>query len=109
MLGPISPEAVDCSRSAFKQCLEPLLVRLQDNTLFEVNKQKILKEVVGELVDATGETNENDGRVKLVSVKSVPMRSLPQGTPGSALLDVRMYRATGGAKAKRVEAIRHEL
>jgi hypothetical protein len=34
MLGPISPERIDCSRSTFKQGSQPLLVRLQDNTLF---------------------------------------------------------------------------
>ncbi|HTF62139.1 MAG TPA: BON domain-containing protein [Edaphobacter sp.] len=109
MLGPISPERIECSRTTYKQGSEPLLVRLQDSTLFEVNKQKMLKEVIGELVEVTGETNENDGRIKLQTVKSVPQNSIAPGTPGSELLDVRLYRTTGAARAKMVEQIRHEL
>ena len=84
------------------------MVRLQDDTIFEVNKQKMLKEVVGELVSVTGETKVKDGKIKLESVKSIPTNSVAPGTPGSELLDVRMYRATG-KNAKMVEQIRHEL
>ena len=109
MLGPISPERIECSRTTHKKGSEPVLVRLQDNQIFQVNKQKMLKEVVGELVEATGEANAKDGRIKLQSIKSVAMNSIAPGTPGSELLDVRLYRATGGASAKMVEKIRHEL
>lgn len=109
MLGPISPERVECSRSTHKQGSAPLLVRLQDNTLFEVNKQKMLKELVGDLVDATGEVNEKDGRIKLASVSATPMSSVAKGAPGSDLLDVRLHRVTDGARAKTAESIRHEL
>ncbi|HYI97958.1 MAG TPA: BON domain-containing protein [Bryobacteraceae bacterium] len=109
MVGPISPERIECSRSTYKAGSEPVLVRLQDNTIFEVNKQKMLKEVVGELVEATGETNVKDGRIKLQAAKSIPMDAVKPGSPGSELLDVRLYRATGGAQAKMVEEIRHEL
>ena len=109
MVGPISPERIECSRSTHKAGSEAVLVRLQDNTVFEVNKQKMLKEVVGELVQATGETNVKDGRIKLQAAKSIAMDSIKPGTPGSELLDVRLYRASGGAQAKMVEQIRHEL
>ena len=109
MLGPISPERIECSRTTHKKGSEPVLVRLEDNQVFEVNKQKMLKEVVGELVQASGETNVKDGRIKLESVKSVAMDSVKPGTPGAELLDVRLYKATGGARAKMVEEIRHEL
>lgn len=108
MLGPITPERIECSRTTYKQGSDPTLVRLQDDTIFEVNKQKMLKEVVGELVSATGETKVKDGKIKLQSVKSIPMNSIASGQPGSELLDVRMYRATG-KNAKMVEQIRHEL
>jgi osmotically-inducible protein OsmY len=109
MLGPITPERIDCSRTTYKQGSGPLLMRLDDSMLFNVNKEKMLKEIVGELVEATGETNEKDGRIKLQTTKSLPMQPLPAGTPGAELLDVRLYRATGGAGAKMVEQIRHEL
>jgi len=108
MLGPITPERIECSRTTYKQGSDPTLVRLQDDTIFEVNKQKMLKEVVGELVSVTGETKVKDGKIKLESVKSIPTNSVAPGTPGSELLDVRMYRATG-KNAKMVEQIRHEL
>lgn len=109
MLGPISQDRIDCSRSTHKGGSEAVLVRLQDNLVFEVNKQKMLKEVIGELVETTGETNEKDARIKLQAVKSVPMNSVAAGSPGSELLDVRLYKASGGARAKMVEEIRHEL
>lgn len=109
MLGPITPQRIECSRTTHKQGSEIELVRLQDNMVLDVNKDKMLKEVVGEVVEATGEMNEKDGRIKLQSAKSVPMDSIKQGTPGAELLDVRLYRASGGAAAKMVEEIRHEL
>ena len=109
MLGPISPERIECSRTTYKKGSEPVLVRLQDNQVFEVNKQKMLKEVVGDLVQASGELKEKDGTMKLQSVKAVPRDSVPSGAPGSELLDVRLYKASGGARAKMVEEIRHEL
>jgi hyperosmotically inducible protein len=106
MLGPVSPERIECSRSTHKQGSDPVLVRLEDNWVFEVNKQKMLKEVVGELVEATGEMNENDGKIKLQAVKSIPKESIAPGTPGAAMLDVRQYRATN---SKVAEKVRHEL
>jgi hyperosmotically inducible protein len=108
MLGPISPERVDCSRSTYKEGSNAVLVRLDDNLIFDVNKPKLLKEVMGELVTATGETKEKDGRIKLASVRSIDKDSIPPGTPGAKLLDVRQFKATG-ANAKTFEKIRHEL
>jgi len=61
--GPITPERIECSRTTYKQGSDPTLVRLQDDTIFEVNKQKMLKEVVGELVSVTGETKVKDGKI----------------------------------------------
>jgi osmotically-inducible protein OsmY len=106
MLGPLSQERIECSRTTHKQGSEPVLVRLEDNWVFEVNKQKMLKELVGELVEATGEMNENDGKIKLQGVKSIPKESIAPGTPEAAMLDVRLYRTTG---SKVAEKIRHEL
>ena len=105
MLGPVSQERIECSRSTHKQGSDPVLVRLEDNWVFEVNKQKMLKEVVGELVEATGEMNENEGKIKLQGVKSIPKESIAAGSPEAAMLDVRLYRTN----SKVAEKVRHEL
>src|SRR5688572_20028634 len=47
MLGPITTARVDCSVKTYKDGSNPVLVRLTDNTVFDVNKQKLLKDHVG--------------------------------------------------------------
>jgi osmotically-inducible protein OsmY len=109
MLGPISPERIECSQSTHKQGAAPQLVRLTDNLIFEVNKTKMLKDYVGKFVEATGEPKEKDGRIKLESVKPLDgPPSIPPGAPGHELLDARNFRATGD-RAKTFEKVRHEL
>jgi osmotically-inducible protein OsmY len=108
MLGAISPERIQCSQSTYKQGALPALVRLSDNLVFEVNKTKMLKEHVGELVEATGEPKEKDGRIKLESVKAIDAAAVPVGAPGHELLDARNFRVTGD-RAKTFEKVRHEL
>jgi len=109
MLGPISPERIECSQSTHKQGAAPQLVRLTDNLIFEVNKTKMLKDYVGKFVEATGEPKEKDGRIKLESVKPLDgPPSIPPGSPGAELLDARNFRATGD-RAKTFEKVRHEL
>jgi osmotically-inducible protein OsmY len=108
MLGPISPERIECSQSTFKDGAAPQLVRLTDNMVFEVNKEKMLKEHVGKFVEATGEPKEKDGRIKLESVKGIEKPEIPPGAPGHELMDARNFRATGD-RAKTYEKVRHEL
>jgi osmotically-inducible protein OsmY len=109
MLGPISPERIECSQSTHKQGAAPQIVRLTDNLIFEVNKTKMLKDYVGKFVEATGEPKEKDGRIKLESVKPLDgPPSIPPGSPGHELLDARNFRATGD-RAKTFEKVRHEL
>ena len=109
MLGPISPERIQCSQTTYKQGAAPQLVRLSDNLVFEVNKTKMLKDYVGKFVEATGEPKEKDGRIKLESVKPLDgPPSIPPGSPGAELLDARNFRATGD-RAKTFEKVRHEL
>jgi hyperosmotically inducible protein len=108
MLGAISPERIQCSQSTYKQGALPALVRLSDNLVFEVNKAKMLKELVGELVEATGEPKEKDGRIKLESVKAIDAAAIPPNAPGHELLDARNFRVTGD-RAKTFEKVRHEL
>ena len=66
MLGPITDARVECSKKTFKDGSSPVLVRVDDNFVFEVNKEKLLNEHVGGFVEAAGEPKEKDGRVNSV-------------------------------------------
>jgi osmotically-inducible protein OsmY len=106
MLGPITTERIGCSQQTHKDGAQPVLVRLSDNTVFDVNKQKMLKEHVGKLASATGEAKAQNGTMKLESLTPEEASSIPQGDPARKLLDVRMFRAPSD---KVFEKIRHEL
>jgi hypothetical protein len=107
MLGPITPERIACSQKAQKEGAIPALVRLQDNTVFNVNKEKMVKELVGKFAEVTGEAKLKSGTIKLQSVKPEESSSIPQGDPARTLLDVRTYEAKGSAHT--FEKVRHEL
>jgi osmotically-inducible protein OsmY len=107
LLGPITTQRTDCSAKAFKQGDEAVLVQLSNNSVFQVNKPKMVKELVGQLAEATGELKVKDGQIKLQSVKPIEAASIPQGDPARKLLDVRTYKAVDGPALH--EKIRHEL
>jgi hyperosmotically inducible protein len=107
MLGPITQERIEMSKKAFKQGDEPVLVQLTNNAIFNVNKPKMVKEMVGQLAEATGELKVKDGQIKLQSAKPIEAASIPAGDPSRKLLDVRTYKATEGPALH--ERIRHEL
>ena len=107
MLGPITPERIACSQKAQKEGAVPALVRLQDNTIFLVNKEKMVKDLVGKFAEVTGEAKVKSGTIKLQSVKPEEPGSIPQGDPARKLLDVRMSRTKGSAHT--FEKVRHEL
>ena len=107
MLGPISTARVECSQKTYKEGSDPVLVRLNDNVVFSVNKTKMVKEHVGKLAEITGEAKLKSGTIKLQSVKPEEASSIPQGDPARKLLDVRTHRAKGEADV--FEKIRHEL
>jgi osmotically-inducible protein OsmY len=106
MMGPVSDQRIECSQKTHKQGSAPVLVRLQDSFVLEVNKQKMLNEHVGGFVEATGEPKERDGRMKLQSVKPIDAASIPAGRPERHMLDVRQYRTSGD---RTFEEIRHQL
>ena len=106
MLGPITTARVDCSVKTYKDGSNPVLVRLNDNTVFDVNKPKLVKEYVGGFGVAGGEVKVKSGTMKLSSFKPADRSEIPPG-PAQKLLDVRTYKATGDAKLH--EKIRHEL
>jgi osmotically-inducible protein OsmY len=107
MLGPITTERIECSQKTQKEGAIPALVRLQDNTVFQVNKEKMVKDLVGKFAEVTGEVKLNAGTIKLQSVNPEESSSIPEGDPARMLLDVRMYKAK--ASPKTFEKVRHEL
>ena len=107
MLGPITSSRIACSQKTQKEGSNPVLVRLRDNTVFDVNKQKMVKDHVGKLAEVTGEAKVNSGTMKLQSVKIEEASSIPPGDPARILLDVRTYRTQGSAGT--FEKVRHEL
>jgi hyperosmotically inducible protein len=107
MLGPITSARVECSQKTHKEGAEPVLVRLSNDMVLNVNKDKMIKDLVGQLVTASGELKVNDGTIKLQTVTPIQASSIPPGDPARKLLDVRNYRAPGAPKL--YEKIRHEL
>jgi osmotically-inducible protein OsmY len=107
MLGPITSSRIECSQKTAKEGSNPVLVRLLDNTVFDVNKQKMVKDHVGKFAEVSGEAKVKSGTMKLQSVKPEEPSSIPQGDPARLLLDVRTFRAKGSAAT--FEKVRHEL
>jgi len=107
MLGPITTPRVQCSQSTVKDGAEPVLVRLSNNMVFSVNKQKMIKPLVGQLADVSGEVKPKNGTIKLKEINATTAEKIPAGDPGRQMLDVRTYKTQGSAKT--YEKIRHEL
>lgn len=107
MLGPITSGRISCSQTTHKEGANPVLVRLSNNMVLDVNKDKMIKNLVGQLVQASGELNVRNGELKLQAVNPIQASSIPAGDPGRRLLDVRTYRAQGAPKV--YEKVRHEL
>lgn len=107
MLGPITTERVGCSEKTHKEGSNPVVVRLKDNTVFDVNKQKMIKDYVGKFAEVTGEIKLKSGEMKLQSANPLEASSIPEGDPSRRLLDVRHFKAKGSPET--FEKVRHEL
>jgi osmotically-inducible protein OsmY len=107
MLGPITQARIDCSKKAYKQGSNIVIVRLDDNVVFSVNKVKLVKEYLGGIGKVTGEAKTKSGEMKLESFMPEQLSDVPADSPAQRLLDVRTYKAksTDGL----FEKIRHEL
>lgn len=107
MLGPITQARIDCSKKAYKQGSNIVIVRLDDNMVFSVNKVKLVKDYLGGLGKVTGEAKSKSGEMKLESFMPEQMSDIPADSSAQRLLDVRTYKAksTDGL----FEKIRHEL
>ena len=75
--------------------------------VLDVNKDNMIKNLVGQLADVSGQINVKNGTVKLQSVTPIKADAIPQGDPARKQLDVRMYRTK--ATPQMYEKIRHEL
>jgi hypothetical protein len=74
MLGPITPERIECSQSTHKEGAAPQIVRLTDNLIFEVNKMNV-KDCVSKFVKP--QENPKKGRTDRWSPSSHSMDHLP--------------------------------
>jgi osmotically-inducible protein OsmY len=107
MLGPITTERVACSEKTHKEGSNAVVVRLKDNTVFDVNKEKMVKDRIGKFAEVTGEIKLKSGEMKLQDVKPLESGSIPPGDPSRKLLDVRTFKTQGSAQV--FEKVRHEL
>jgi osmotically-inducible protein OsmY len=106
LIGPISTERTECSKSTLKDGSEPVLVRLSNNMVLFVNKPKMIKGYVGQFATATGELKVKDNKIKLQEIKPLEESSIPSGDPARKLLDVRTHKAVDPGL---YEKVRHEL
>src|SRR5690348_4040007 len=53
MLGPITPERIQCSQTTNKEGSLPVLVRLSNNMVFTPNKLKMIENMVGQLAEVS--------------------------------------------------------
>jgi len=107
MLGPITEARVSCSEKTHKEGSNAVVVRLKDNIVFDVNKEKMVKDRIGKFAAVTGEVKLKSGELKLQDVKPLESGDIPPGDPSRKLVDVRTFKAQGSAQT--FEKVRHEL
>lgn len=107
MLGPINSARVDCSQRTFKEGSDAVLVRLSNSMIFEINKPKMVHELVGQVAQVSGQANVNSGEIKLTAAQALDVQAIPVGDAARKPLDVRTYRLPNAPKV--YEKIRHEL
>jgi hyperosmotically inducible periplasmic protein len=105
MPGPITPSHIECSQRSGKEKVQPVLVRLSNNMIFSVNKEKMLQPLVSQLAEASGQLKVKNGSMKLQDVKAIEASSIPAGDPDQALLSP----GSKEANPETWEKIRHEL
>jgi osmotically-inducible protein OsmY len=88
MLGPITESRIQCSVNTLKDGSNPVVVRLSDNTVIDVNKQKMVKGLVGKLVRVTGDLNKSMDRIKLKEVQEVTLEDIPEEEHGRELAEI---------------------
>jgi hypothetical protein len=77
LVGPITDKRIECTQKTEKDGANPVLVRLSNSLIFTVNKEKMLKPLVGKLAEVSGETKAKAGTIKLQSIKEIAAASIP--------------------------------
>jgi hypothetical protein len=95
MLGPITSTRIACSQKTHREGSEPVLVRLSNNMVLDVNKDKMVSPFVGQLVEVSGELKMNNGKVKLKEVSPIQASSIVPGDPAYKLMLPRFTREFG--------------
>ena len=95
MLGPITQRRIECSKDTHEKGDRPAIVRVSDNSVFEVQNQKLVKKLVGQFVAVSGKVKEKAGKIKIVSAEAVGRSEIPKGEIDVDLMDVRNYRSSG--------------
>ena len=106
MLGPITSERTECSKKTYKDGSNAVLVRLANNMVLTVNKEKTIKPFIGQFATVQGQIKPKDGTVKVQSAAALSPDSIPKGDPSRKLLDRGDAPSSNPAL---VEKIRHEL
>jgi len=104
-LGPLTQARLQCSQDTHKQGSNAVLVRLADNWVFQVNKEKMLNKLVGKMANASGEVNYGDSTMKLKTVEALDEAAAAAASKERALLDVRQSKSDSALH----ERIRHTL
>ena len=102
LLGPITEERIKCSVDTMKEGSDSALVRLSDNMVISVNKQKMIKDLAGKLASVTGNLDEENGRIKLKEVQEVSIDDIPKGEHGRELVDFANLRPSDPATFEQV-------
>ena len=92
MLGPNTPERIQCSQTTNKDGSLPVLVRLSNDTVFTANKLKMIENIVGQLAEVSGEAKPKNGTVKLQEPNVITADSISDGDPARKLLDAKSYK-----------------
>src|SRR5689334_3354161 len=106
MLGPITPSRIECSQRTAKDESQPVLVRLRNNMVFSVNKTKMIRPLVGQLAEVSGNIKVKAGTMKLEDAKPIEASAIPAADGDRRLLDTG---PRAQANPKTWEKIRHEL
>lgn len=102
LLGPITEERIKCSVDTLKEGSDPVVVRLSDNMVINVNKQKMIKDLAGKLANVAGNLDEENGRIKLKEVQEVSIDDIPKGEHGRELVDFANLRPSDPATFEQV-------
>jgi osmotically-inducible protein OsmY len=106
MLGPITPSRIECSQKTVKDGNEPVLVRLQNNMVLTVNKEKMIKPLVSQFAEVSGQLKVKNGTLKLKEARPIEAGAIPAGDPERRLLEPARSNETN---PETWEKVRHEL